>query len=125
MQPKLAESNVQSGGMHTWKEIEDALGKYVILKLANMTTQAQISLQQAFLAQEEMRKPFFEYIKKRFPNEKFTEFEVPEEERRIREGIQPINVNRNSPPPPSRRTRGVTRPPQDGHELSVLAAGKP
>ena len=105
MQPKLAASNVRSGGMHTWNEIEDALGKYVILKLANMTTTAQVSLQQAFLAQEKIRKPFFEYVKNRFPKEKFTEFDTPEDAR-IREEINPINVDRASAPPKSPWVRG-------------------
>ena len=104
MQPKLAASNIRSGGMHTWKEIEDALGQYVILKLANMTTSAQASLQQAFLAQEGMRKPFFDYIKKRFPNEKFTEFDIPDDAR-IREEIKAIKVDRASPPQSVDRTR--------------------
>jgi hypothetical protein len=96
MQPKLAASKILSGGMHTWREIEDALGRYVMLKLANMTMTAQATLQQAFLAQEQMRKPFFEYIKKRFPKEKFTEFGTPEEAR-IREEIKPIEMDRSSP----------------------------
>ena len=60
MQPKLAVSNVRSDGMHAWKEIEDALGRHVILKLANMTTSAQASLRQAFLAQEGMQKLLFD-----------------------------------------------------------------
>jgi hypothetical protein len=94
MQPRLADGGIKRGGMHTWVEIQNALGPYILPKIASMTMTAQLALQNAFLALEEMRKPFFEYIKSRFPEEKFTEFDTPEEAR-IREPIVPIDVDRS------------------------------
>lgn len=52
-----------------------------------------------------MRKPFFDYIKKRFANEKFTESDIPDDAR-IREEIKVIEVDRASPPPRSPWARG-------------------
>jgi hypothetical protein len=103
MQPRLAEGGIKQGGLHTWAEVKKALGPYILPKMANMTMKAQHALQQAFLALEEMRKPFFDYLKARFPGEKFTEFDTPNEAR-IRDPIAAIDVESVLPPSPYKGT---------------------